>query len=211
MRPRQSEVHWSPELAYAVGLITTDGSLSKDGRHIEFVSNDKDLIITLQKCLGISNKISKKRSGYTKKPTSYRVQFGNVTLHKWLVGIGLMPNKSKQLSELKVPDEFFSDFLRGHLDGDGTIRKYFDPVYPKSLRLYVTLLSASLSHVLWLQRKINNLVGINGFLRRPPRVYSLTFSKFDSIKLLRYLYPNPGIPCLERKFLKAREFVLSPR
>lgn len=24
---------WSPEMAYAIGLLTTDGNLSKDGRH----------------------------------------------------------------------------------------------------------------------------------------------------------------------------------
>jgi len=208
MRPRQTEISWSPELAYAVGLITTDGSLSKDGRHLDFISKDKDLIITFQKCLDIKNKIASKKSGYTGRIDAYRTQFGNVTLHKWLVGIGLMPNKSKKLGVVRIPDDFFFDFLRGHLDGDGTIKKYYDPDYPNSLRLYVTFLSASLPHLAWLASTIKRLIGIKGFMMKPPRAYSLTFSKLDSIKLLGYLYPREGVPCLKRKFAKAEEFIL---
>ena len=34
------KIEWSPEFAYAIGLIVTDGSLSKDGRHINFSSKD---------------------------------------------------------------------------------------------------------------------------------------------------------------------------
>ena len=107
MRPRQNEIVWTPELAYSIGLITTDGSLSSDGRHIDFTSNDKELIETLKTCLDLKNKISRKRSGYTGQLRAFRVQFGNVTLYKLLVDIGLMPNKSKRLKDLKIQDEFF--------------------------------------------------------------------------------------------------------
>src|SRR5688572_20602052 len=36
LRPGGLETHqiWSPELAYAVGLIATDGNLGRDGRHL---------------------------------------------------------------------------------------------------------------------------------------------------------------------------------
>ena len=58
---------WSPELAYAVGLIATDGCLYKDGRHLAFVSKDLQLIKIFMKCLGLKVKISKKESGYIKE------------------------------------------------------------------------------------------------------------------------------------------------
>lgn len=48
---------WSTELAYAVGLLTTDGNLSKDGKHINLTSKDLDQIKTFKKCLGLKNKI----------------------------------------------------------------------------------------------------------------------------------------------------------
>ncbi|MDI6602577.1 MAG: LAGLIDADG family homing endonuclease [Patescibacteria group bacterium] len=35
---------WSSELAYLVGLITTDGSLSVDGRHLNITSNNIQLL-----------------------------------------------------------------------------------------------------------------------------------------------------------------------
>lgn len=198
---------WTPEVAYAVGLITTDGCLSSDGRHFDFTSNDKNLIETFKGCLGLTNRIVPKRSGYTKKLSSFRIQFGNVTLHRWLMKLGLMPNKSKRLGSLIIPDEFFFHFLRGHLDGDGTIRKFQDLVYPKSTRLSVTFMSASAPHLLWLRETMKRLLGISGSMRPIARAYRLTFSKHDSIKLLKQLYPNENVPHLVRKFVIAREFL----
>jgi hypothetical protein len=42
-----ASIEWSPRLAYAVGLIATDGCLYGDGRHIAFISKDEDLMRTL--------------------------------------------------------------------------------------------------------------------------------------------------------------------
>ena len=210
MKPKGKEVIWTPNFAYAVGLITTDGNLSPDGRHFDFTSNDVQLIKTFKKCLNLKNKISKKRSSYTNKLSSNRIQFGNVVLYKFLLEIGLMPNKSKKLKSLKVPDEFFFDFLRGHLDGDGSIRKYYDPIYPKSLRLYVSFMSASFEHLLWIKERINKLLKINGFTRNITRAYELLYSKHDSILLLNNLYYGPDLPRLNRKFARAKEFINQP-
>ena len=207
MHSAERDIVWTSNLAYVVGLITTDGNLSPDGRHIDFTSNDRDLIDTLKKCLGLKNKIGRKQSGYTKKLSCLRIQFGNVALYRWLLEIGLMPNKSKRMWAITVPDKFFFDFLRGHLDGDGSIRKYQDPVYPKSTRLYVNFLSASRLHILWIKDKIKELLDVSGFIRTVPRAYSVTFNKYDSIKLLNEMYPSRDVPCLRRKFVIAEKFL----
>ena len=52
---------WSPQLAYVVGLIVTDGSLSKDMRHINFVSTDLQLITLYKKLLKLKNVIGIKK------------------------------------------------------------------------------------------------------------------------------------------------------
>lgn len=57
-------MRWSKNLAYAVGLIVTDGSLSRDGRHIELTSKDKEQVETFSKILNLKNKIGIKKSGY---------------------------------------------------------------------------------------------------------------------------------------------------
>ena len=52
MKPlNKTKIKWSPDFAYAVGLLTTDGSLSKDGRHISFTSKDLQLAKLFKKCL----------------------------------------------------------------------------------------------------------------------------------------------------------------
>lgn len=207
MRPVQKEINWSSEITYVVGLITTDGNLSSDGRHFDFTSNDIQLIETFKKCLSLKNKISRKWSTFNKAKTSLHIQFGNITLYKWMLKIGLMPNKSKRIGSLNIPDEYFFDFLRGHLDGDGTIRKYFDPVYKNSLRLYISFMSASIRHLEWLNNSIKRLTGMSGFYRKSNSAFTLTFSKHNSIKLTNLLYYKGDLPRLERKFIIAKEFV----
>lgn len=118
-----------------------------------------------------------------------------------------MPNKTKKLQSLSIPEELFFDFLRGHLDGDGSITKYFDPVYPKSLRLYLSFLSASLNHLLWLKNTIGKLTSIHGYLSEGKRVYMLKYSKYNSIKLLNKIYHDQNVPCLKRKLSIAKEFI----
>jgi len=209
MNAEQPEINWSSELAYAVGLITTDGNLSPDGRHIDFTSKDLELIKTFKKCLKLENKIGTKKNGLRQPSTAFRVQFGNVSLYRWLIQIGLTPKKSKVVGKIAIPNELFFDFLRGFLDGDGTILRYFDPVYPKSLRLYVKFISASPAHLEWLQSKIKTLAHIKGFIKKCGNkvVQELVYSKYDSIKLLNYMYYKDNLPLLKRKFEIAKEFI----
>lgn len=61
MKPLEKvKIKWSPEFAYAIGLLSTDGNLSSDGRHINFTSKDRNLVKIFSKCLGVKNKIGKK-------------------------------------------------------------------------------------------------------------------------------------------------------
>ena len=119
------KTEWTPKLAYAIVLITTDGNLSKDGRHMELTSKDIEQLKNFQKCLGIKVKIGYKTSGYSDKKYS-RVQFGDINFYRFLISIGLMPAKTKIMSRLKIPNKYFFDFLRGHFDGDGTFYSYID-------------------------------------------------------------------------------------
>jgi hypothetical protein len=130
--------------------------------------------------------------------------------------IGLMPNKSQRIRSLKIPDNLFFDFLRGHMDGDGTILRYQDPIYPTSTRLYLRFMSASKPHILWLKREIKRLLGIDGFIRPHPskvhpNAYTLTFSKCNSIELLNNMYKADDSPRLNRKFNIIKDFVSTPR
>lgn len=194
---------WTPDFAYCVGLITTDGNLSKDGRHITFVSKDIEQINNLMRILQLHCKISTKKGSYSNTKLYYYLQFSNIVLYRFLLSIGLMPNKTKIIKELVIPDKYFSDFLRGHLDGDGYTYSHWDNRWKSSFRLYTIFMSASLTHLQWIQRKILELYGVSGKLNFYGRsVYYLVFAKIKSTILLRFLYYNNNVTCLKRKLFK---------
>jgi hypothetical protein len=189
---------WSPNIAYIVGLITTDGNLSKDGRHIEFSSKDIELINIFRQCLSLKNKIGYKKCGYSKNLCA-RVQFGNVKFYNWLQNIGLSTNKSKKLGALKVPKQYMPDFLRGHIDGDGTVRVYKDKLFPNSERLYTIFGSGSIKHLQWISNVIASLYNITGKIKAGTRIWQLVYSKKNSTILLNKIYYNKNLLCLTRK------------
>ena len=127
---RKVLIKWSARFAYAIGLLTADGCLSKDGRHIDLTSKDKDQIISFKNCLGLRTKVSVKYSGNGN--AAYHTQFGDVIFYQFLLGIGLSPAKSKTVAAVSVPDRYFFHFLRGYFDGDGCSYSYYDPKFKKS-------------------------------------------------------------------------------
>ena len=194
---------WTSRLAYVVGLIATDGSLSKDKRHIILTSKDLEQIQTFAKLLNLKNKIGLKGSSYNKEKKYYFIQFGNVRLYRFLESIGLTPNKTKSISTLLIPDSYFPDFLRGSLDGDGYTYSYWDRRWKNSFLLYLGFISASKAHLEWISSKIQKLYGLKGninFLGRS--TYRLIFAKRASLELIKMLYYQDNLPCLGRKRLK---------
>ncbi|OGE94605.1 MAG: hypothetical protein A3B10_00400 [Candidatus Doudnabacteria bacterium RIFCSPLOWO2_01_FULL_44_21] len=201
-KPKPIElIRWSSNLAYAVGLLATDGCLYNDGRHINFTSKDIQLIRTFKKCLGLKNKVSRKSGGFTKEKKYYFVQFGNVSLYKFLIDSGLTVAKSKTLNKILVPDNYLADLVRGLFDGDGSFSSYYDPRWPKSFLYYLSFISASKDHLIWLRKNIQQRLGINGHgVDRPySRAYKLKYAKREAKKIIDFIYYKPNIPCLERK------------
>lgn len=196
-------MRWTSELAYVVGLITTDGNLSKDGRHIELTSKDLAQVETFSKLLNLRARISAKRGSYGTGKKYFRVQFGDVKLYRFLLKIGLIPNKTRKLGKLKIPDQYFADFLRGHLDGDGYTYSYWDKRWKNSFMLYTGFVSASKPHIMWLQERIKRLYGLTGAVKPEDKsTFSLKFAKRESMVLLKRIYYKEGLPCLQRKHSK---------
>ncbi|MDD5155104.1 MAG: hypothetical protein PHF11_01295 [Candidatus Omnitrophica bacterium] len=211
--------NWNSNLAYAVGLITTDGNLCKDGRHILFTTTDRQLANVFKGCLGIKNKIMMTSpSGFGRK-NAYRINFGNVKLYRWLQKIGMVSNKMNFKGKLNIRGGYFVDFLRGHLDGDGSIftctdrymaykgRRY---VYN---RLYTNFISTNRRQIKWIRSRIKEILNIQGSLtsylkkdRKIP-IWQLRFAKNDSLKLLHWIYYKPTLPCLNRKRKIAERFL----
>ena len=198
------KIEWSPKFAYAIGLISTDGYLSKDKRHINFTSKDLELIKSFRECLGLNNSIGRKSRAQEKEKKYFQVQFGDVVFYRFLQKIGLTTKKSNTLGMVKIPGDFFFDFLRGLFDGDGTFYSYWDPRWKSSYMFYTSFVSASKKHILWLREKLDKLVGISGHVTKSGRrsIYQLKYAKSESLKLLPLIYYDDNVPCLERKRIK---------
>lgn len=190
---------WSANFAYAIGLIVTDGSLSKNKRVIDFTSKDRVLVETFLHVLEIDTTIGKKTSGTGH--VAFRAQVGDMFFYSFLEGIGVTQNKTKTISEVKIPKKYFADFLRGHFDGDGSSYSYFDKRWKNSFMFYISFVSASRKHIYWVQEVNKELYGIFGYVKKVKNkeFYELRYAKKEGLVLAGIMYYNPDVPCLLRK------------
>lgn len=200
---------WTRDLAYAVGLLATDGGLT-GGKTVTLVSSDVDLLETYRACLKTDAPIFFNWN-------CHRVQITNVDFFRWLESIGVTPRKSLTIGAVEVPERFFLDFTRGLLDGDGSVRNSIVVPNPKRYphhhyqRLRVEFHSASPAHLTWLQGQLRCLLQLDGWFginqkRDRSTMFVLRYSKHESIALLTRLYEDPAAPRLDRKWRRWRDF-----
>ena len=200
---------WTPMLAYAVGLIATDGNLSPNGKTTNVVSGDVDLLESFKRCIPRAGRIG--RHG----PNCWHVTVSSVDFYRWLQSIGLTPAKSLTLGGIDVPDAVFTDLVRGLMDGDGSLQSYVHhpggnvrryPTY-RYERLIVRFHSASPTHLRWLRDRLRRLLSIDGAILkvklkrdRKNHMYELRYGKHASLTLLPLMYADPDAPRLDRKW-----------
>ncbi len=190
-------------LWYVVGLIATDGNLSKDGRHINLTSKDRGLLLAVRRALLVKNKIGRKaRGGESVKKYSV-LQIGDRKFYDYLLGIGLTKRKSLTLGELVVPRNYFHDFFRGVIDGDGSIARWVHATNG-NVQWSLRVVSGSRNFLAWLKdcaekefKVAGKLYGQQSGGRKNP-LYVLKFGKFAAKAILPMCYYK-GCLALNRK------------
>lgn len=194
----------SSELAYWIGYIAADGSIKKDYSKLTFCIKDTDVILLekLVEYFDVTNPIRLRKVFDKRTNKTYgqaNLQICDVNFVRALSKYNLTATKSKDffIPDSIIDSDFFFDFLRGLLDGDGNI----------SVKGAVTRVA-----FLATKRTINQ---IQEFLLKNHGMTKLTIhsksndSNFeawcatyykDCIKLLDLLYENGYI--LERKYTK---------
>jgi hypothetical protein len=197
--------NWRPCLAYAIGLLATDGCLAKDNLLIDLTSKDREQLENFSKCLGVRFTIGLKRNGTGQE--SSRIQFKNRLFYDFLLSIGLTPKKSLTMGELAIPKKYFFDFLRGCFDGDGTFYSYWDKRWKSSHMFYLEFVSASRRHIDWLQYEIEDRLGAKGHIVCDGKfsTYQLKYAKREALEIIGKMYYTPRVVCLSRKKLKIRK------
>lgn len=196
---------WSANLAYAIGLLATDGCLAKHQTLVDLTSKDQEQLKNFNKCIGLDLKIGDKKSSSGSK--SFRVQLKNRVFYDFLLAVGLTPSKSKTIGKVKIPEEYFFDFLRGCFDGDGCFYSYWDTRWKSSFMFYTVFVSASKDFIDWIREYNRRTLSINGHISMDGRksTYELKYAKRESLILLEKMYDLPNVVCLSRKRLKIKK------
>jgi hypothetical protein len=201
-------------MAYVVGLLATDGCLINDGRHLNFKSEDRQLVETFLRCLGRPASSVKIAKRHRTAKVHFYAQFGDVAFYHWLESIGLMPRKSLILGAIDVPPEYLLDCARGLLDGDGSlVNNRYRGGGKAAGRTYegftTRFISASREHVEWLRGELRDLLGIKGGLTpASPRggCWSISYGIRESSVLLPRIYSDESVPKLDRKWETWRSY-----
>lgn len=119
---------WSEEMAYVLGFIYADGSITdnrltvvlqrRDRPHLELIADlldfPKDRVMNTMS----SNGYECVRLAFSRKYTAGRLK-----------ELGVVPNKTATLAMPNIPKEYVRHFIRGYFDGDGTVSKSGNRIY----------------------------------------------------------------------------------
>ncbi|MBS4221865.1 hypothetical protein [Lederbergia citrea] len=196
----------SADFFYVLGVLLSDGWRS--GNAIGLQMADMDVLEYVAKVIGYTGKIStrKPRSGgkingkdIHGRKKMYVIQFQNYKIAQIMNKWGLVERKSKSLTLPKIPKEFMGDFLRGVLDGDGSViiqqQSNSTGIYKtKQFRLVFYTASINFRDALceYLRDKYD-ITGGSGFEEKTGKYY-LSIGNKDSVYLLCGLLFNQNDP-----------------
>jgi hypothetical protein len=199
--------NWTEESAYVLGYIFADGNVQCDPIEsrwgLTITASEKDVahLERVRQLLKITKSLL-----YAAKTRSYRLNIANRTLAKKLVKLGVVPRKSLIVEFPRVPTRYLRHFIRGVVDGDGSVF-YFDR--PRSPYFTIRVFSGSRKFLTGAGRAIMGQTGIPARVRMVHKnAYVLDYTCSRAERLGRWLYDDSHI-FLERKhsqytFMKAR-------
>jgi hypothetical protein len=199
---------FNEQSAYLLGLICADGNIAwdpdpKKGYYsltITASEKDKDHLENMRNLLS-----STKPLLYAPKTKSYRLIVNNKKLCRRLMELGVTPRKSLTIQFPDIPEEFLPPFLRGVIDGDGTVyylNRKRSPYF--SVRIY----SGSETFLRKLVLTVKNVLKIEGNVRKlGGNVYGVDYSCARGKILAKYVYSGANI-FMERKYLPYKNNVL---
>jgi len=203
------------ESYYILGAFITDGCVYKNGKTsyaCQLTSKDYDWLKSISVLLGTNLKLHKFKKNY------FGIRITRNEIAKWFINQGCAIRKTYNISLPKISDIYFSDFLRGCIDGDGTLGTYY---HGKTTKRSCQLISASLEFLKQIQEKITSLnikstitnrgkqnSTINGKkIIAQVNSYSLNFYGTNCYKLLKFIYYSNHTLSLERKNNLAKEII----
>jgi len=194
--------------AYFLGLFYTDGYVTNKTNRvgIELNIKDKYILEELLKCLdsNLNVKERKRKNSFDNNKNIYvcSILINNKKLHTDLINLGCLPSKSKIIklpNNNQVPEKFFWHFLRGVIDGDGSIGLYncSDKKYKKP---HISICSGSKDFIYDLHKKLKSY-GFDLIITKKNNLYRLISEKQDIVfGIINKLYKDSKNFKLLRKY-----------
>ena len=199
----------SANKAYWVGFIFADGALrfSNESRNyelgIELNRCDEKLLVDFNNELGGVHKITYRHRekyicGHKTKSVSDTacLRIYSKQIVEDLIKIGVVPNKTND-TIFPVIEDYFFDFLRGYIDGDGCIHIAEKNFYPQ-----VKTVSAFPEVFQYLKDKLDSIEIKSGIYKENDRKYQFHLSGKHASNLLDLIYYDEAIQKLQRKYEK---------
>lgn len=116
----------TPDMAYVLGWIASDGCISENRVVISLQVSDKPILESLKGVIGYTGTIKETSQHDTRTLKTYHhavLTICSKELIEILATYGLGPRKSLTLEYPDLPGEMQASFVRGFFDGDGCISK----------------------------------------------------------------------------------------
>lgn len=187
---------------YLLGAFITDGCVYKNGTNYacQLSSVDTDWLDLIKTRFGKNLKLHNFRDNY------YGLRITRNDIAQWFISHGCTPRKTLTVDFPIVPEKYIPDFLRGLIDGDGSIGVYYTEINNKTyIKKSCQFISASKKLIdgfksITDKLDIKSTIGkrkmqdheLNGkIVKSKNQTYVLSFSNDNTKKLLQFLYyPN---------------------
>jgi hypothetical protein len=184
---------WSDDLAWVLGLIWTDGHIN--GNTVSVCSKDLEM---LERIASLTKTLYPPKPRKNKNAWDILMNSRNVC--SFLRSLGLENNKTFTATFPKIPSQHRAAFVRGLIDGDGSVCLYNEGY--ATPRIQVFLCGASLiyqGYQEWLsEHKIHSAL----YWNKTKTVWKIQVWRVNDLRRLHsLLYPTDDVSCLQRKKL----------
>lgn len=192
---------WTPQTAYVVGWLFTDGTIQQKTDSNSFIVRlavkDYDLLENIRSMLSSSNRISK-----YKEQNLYFISIFNRTIAMDLLALGMTPRKSTTVSFPAIPPLHLRHFIRGCFEGDGSV--FYEKRGTGHSPLRTKFCSASRGFLETLEAGLRKDAGLSPrriYESKQGKFFEIKYSHAESLKLFRYMYDGTSQKeRLKRKF-----------
>lgn len=189
---------WTPDMAYILGFIFADGNIAwnpeKAYRALTITVAAKDKV-HLEKMRILLE--STKPLFYSDLTNSYRLIINNKKVCIDLMNLGVVPRKSLIKEFPDIPIDYICDFIRGYVDGNGTVR-YTDR--KRSSYFEISICCGSIRFLEKLVEVVETNIGIKiNIIHSKENVYTARYTCTKGMQFAKWIYNNHDL-CLLRKY-----------